>query len=255
MWAFEQGSRLHERLRYTHGDIFETFPLPVGLFEAPTSPLSVLGEELFATRGEVMRAEQKGMTCFYNDFHDPEFRRQEFGRCRDIQASLNEAVLEAYDLDKIDLELGFNEVGYLPQGKNTRFTMSEKARRKILDELREMNKSRYLVQEESKASARRKPRQNSRESKRNLASSDQSLLNLDTSAKTRHGSGDANGAAEKIITQLKARRSWLSKSDILAYVDIPDGQWNAAINDLMACGTVERQGEHRSTRYRISESV
>jgi hypothetical protein len=25
VWAFEQGSRLHERLRYTHGDIFETF--------------------------------------------------------------------------------------------------------------------------------------------------------------------------------------------------------------------------------------
>jgi hypothetical protein len=254
VWAFEQGSRLHERLRYTHGDIFETFPLPAGLMEAQTSPLSVLGEELFDTRGEVMRAEQKGMTSFYNDFHDSEFRRQDVGRCRDIQASLNEAVLEAYGLAEIDLELGFHEVGYLPDGRNTRFTMSEKARQQILGELREINKSRYLEQEESKASKRRTPSQNSRKSKRSVASSDQASLNLDAPAKPRSASGDANGAAEKIVTHLKARRSWLSKSDILAYVDIPDGQWNSAINDLLARGTVERQGERRSARYRISES-
>lgn len=254
VWAFEQGSRLHERLRYTHGDIFETFPLPAGLMEAQTSPLSMLGEELFDTRGEVMRAEQKGMTSFYNDFHDQEFRRQDVGRCRDIQASLNEAVLEAYGLDEIDIELGFHEVGYLPDGRNTRFTMSEKARRKVLDALSEMNRSRYLEQEERKVAERRTPSQNSRKSKRSVASSDQASLNLDATAEPRLDSGDANGAAEKIVTHLKARRSWLSKSDILAYVDIPDGQWNAAINDLLARGTIERQGERRSARYRISES-
>ncbi|WP_312528694.1 Eco57I restriction-modification methylase domain-containing protein [Paracoccus sp. (in: a-proteobacteria)] len=254
VWAWEQGSRMKQDLRYTHGDIFETFPLPDGLLQADTSRLSELGEELFRTRREVMRVEQKGLTSFYNDFHSPHFRRQDVGRCREIQSSLNGAVLEAYGLDEIDLELGFHEVGYLPAGKNTRFTMSEKARRAVLNGLSEINKSRYLAQEESKASKRRKPGQNSRKSKRSVASSDQASLNLDAPAKPRRDSGDANGAAEKIVTHLKARRSWLSKSDILAYVDIPDGQWNAAINDLLASGTVEYQGERGSARYRISES-
>jgi len=255
VWAFEQGSRLHERLRYTHGDIFETFPLPQGLLETHTSPLSALGEELFNTRGEVMRAEQKGMTSFYNDFHDSDFRRQDVARCRDIQAALNEAVLEAYGLNGINLELGFHEVGYLPDGRNTRFTMSEKARREILNGLREMNKSRYLEQEERNASPRKANSAGGQKRQRNVASGDQAEFALDASPRSRPGnSGDANGAAQKIVSHLKARRSWLSKSDILAYVDIPDGQWNAAINDLLARGTVERQGERRGARYRISES-
>ena len=254
VWAWEQGSRMKQDLRYTHGDIFETFPLPDGLLEADTGRLAELGEELFRARREVMRVEQKGLTSFYNNFHSPEFRRQDIGRCREIQASLNEAVLEAYSLDQIDLELDFHEVGYLPEGKNTRFTMSEKARRKVLDGLSEMNKSRYLEQEERKVSEHRTPSQNSRKSKRSVASSDQASLNLDAPAKPRRDSGDAKGAAEKIITHLKARRSWLSKSDILAYVDIPDGHWNIAINELLAGGIVERQGERRSARYRISES-
>src|SRR5690606_12802476 len=64
-------------------------------------------------------------------------------QCRDIQAALNESVLEAYGLDEIELELGFHEVGYLPDGRNTRFTMSEKARREILRSLAELNRQRY----------------------------------------------------------------------------------------------------------------
>src|SRR5690606_15856620 len=66
VWAWEQGSRMKQDLRYTHGDIFETFPLPQGLLEIGTNRLSELGEELFNTRREVMRAERKGMTSFYN---------------------------------------------------------------------------------------------------------------------------------------------------------------------------------------------
>lgn len=47
---------------------------------------------------------------------------------------------------------------------------------------------------------------------------------------------------------------WLGKSDTRACVEIHDAQSSTAINDLLARGTVERQGERRSARYRISES-
>ncbi len=249
VWAWEQGSRMKQDLRYTHGDIFETFPLLEGLLEAETGRLSELGGELFRTRREVMRVEQKGLTSFYNDFHNPEFQRQDFGRSREIQAALNEAVLEAYGLDQIDLELGFHEVGYLPEGKNTRFTMSERARRKVLDGLSEINRLRYLEQEERKASESKAPKKR----KRNVPSIEQAQLNLDVPAKPRRGSLDADGAASEIASHLKSRRSWLSKSDILAYVDIPGGQWNAAINELLLGGMVERRGERSSVQYKFKE--
>lgn len=47
---------------------------------------------------------------------------------------------------------------------------------------------------------------------------------------------------------------WLGKLGTRACVEILVGQWSIAINDLLARGTVERQGERRSARYRISES-
>ena len=125
-----------------------------------------------------MRAEQKGMTSFYNDFHDPESRRRDVGRCRDIQVSLNEAVLEAYGLDEIDLELGFHKVGHLPQDKNTRFTMSEKARQEILNRLSETNKSRYLEQEKRNASPRNTNSAGGRKHQRNIDRVDQAEFAL-----------------------------------------------------------------------------
>lgn len=151
VWAWEQGSRMKQDLRYTHGDIFETFQLPNGVLEGTNADLTVLGEELFNNRREVMRTGEKGLTAFYNDFHNPRVSQQDIGRCREIQVALNKAVLKSYGLDEVDLELGFHEVGYLPQGKNTRFTMSEKARQDILKHLREINRKCFLDQEKRNA--------------------------------------------------------------------------------------------------------
>ncbi len=156
VWAWEHGSRMGHSLRYTHGDIFETFPLPNDLLKNETGKLSELGKDLFHTRREFMRSDKKGMTSFYNDLHNPEFHRQEIKRCREIQVAVNEAVLESYGLAEIDLELGFHEVGYLPDGNNTRFTMSEKARHNILNSLCEMNRLRYIDQDVRNSSKQKK---------------------------------------------------------------------------------------------------
>jgi len=67
-------------------------------------------------------------------------------------------------------------------------------------------------------------------------------------------SGRLNEPARAILSYLQRVPGWHGKADILAYVGMPDGQWNAAINDLLARGIVERQGERRGARYRISES-
>lgn len=189
VWAWEHGSRMKQDLRYTHGDVFETFPLPNDLLESETGNLSELGKDLFQSRREVMRSDQKGMTSFYNDFHNPEFRRQDIERCREIQVSLNEAVLEAFDLKEIDLELGFHEVGYLPAGRNTRFTMSEKARRNILNSLCEINRLRYIDQDLRNSSKQKKDGAPSRKSKSNPEQKDQAQFLLNTAPLSQSSSG------------------------------------------------------------------
>ena len=61
------------------------------------------------------------------------------------------------------------------------------------------------------------------------------------------------GPVHAVVEYLKADSGWHAKADILAATGITDGQWNAAIADLIAGGRVERQGERRGARYRYSE--
>lgn len=53
------------------------------------------------------------------------------------------------------------------------------------------------------------------------------------------------------------RSTWVAKVDILATTSIPDGQLNAAVNDLIARGVVGRlrQGERRSAMCRVVVGV
>lgn len=63
---------------------------------------------------------------------------------------------------------------------------------------------------------------------------------------------DVDGSpATAILGFLSTRDGWHAKADVLAATGITDGQWNAAIADLISSGSVERQGEKRGARYRI----
>lgn len=143
VWAWEHGSKMKQDLRYTHGDIFETFPFPGGVLSNDSTDLASLGAEFFDARREYMVANDKGMTKFYNDFHDPDCNETAIVACRDLQKQIDDAVLVAYEIDDIDLDIGFHEVGYLPADKNTRYTMSEEARQKTLARLALLNRKQH----------------------------------------------------------------------------------------------------------------
>ncbi|MCE1003809.1 MULTISPECIES: Eco57I restriction-modification methylase domain-containing protein [unclassified Pseudomonas] len=142
VWAWEHGSRMKQDLRYTHGDIFETFPFPVGALDDGNRHLCALGEKFFEFRSKYMVANNVGMTKFYNDFHDPAVISEAMRELRGLQVEINMAVLGGYDFDVCDLEQGFHEVAYLPEGKNIRFTISEAAREELLYRLVMLNKER-----------------------------------------------------------------------------------------------------------------
>ena len=142
IWAWEHGSRMKQDLRYTHGDVFETFPFPSGVLEGSNRKLVDLGKKYFDTRSRYMIDNDKGMTKFYNDLHDPSVNSESIIALRDLHVEINNTVLSSYGINDVELEHGFHEVAYLPEEKNIRFTMSEGAREELLYRLAILNKER-----------------------------------------------------------------------------------------------------------------
>lgn len=151
VWAWAQktslGGDLHS-LVYAHGNIFETFPFPSEVLDYGDEQLEKLGREFFERRQWYMESQNKGLTKFYNDFHDSTVTDCEINDLRLMQNSINRAVSAKYAWD-IELSCGFHEVGYLPDGKNSRFTITEGTRLEVLRRLSQMNKARFEEQSQS----------------------------------------------------------------------------------------------------------
>lgn len=130
--------------RYTPTDCFETFPFPISL-----DSLDAIGERYHEHRRQVMLARQEGLTKTYNRFHNPKEASDDIQALRDLHVEMDRAVLDAYrqppgeahiwtGFGPDDLDHGFHET---KQG--LRFTVSERARRELLDRLLELNHKRY----------------------------------------------------------------------------------------------------------------
>lgn len=60
-------------------------------------------------------------------------------------------------------------------------------------------------------------------------------------------------AEEVVLSTIRKGAGWHSKSEIIDQTKLPEGQWHSVINELLARGVVERQGERRGARYRIAK--
>ena len=145
VWAWSQktslGGDLYS-LSYTHGNIFETFPFPLEVLNNGDEELEKLGRDFFERRQSFMESQNKGLTKFYNDFHNNSVTVWEIEELRLIQNSINRAVCAKYGWD-VEVACGFHEVGYLPKGKNIRFSISEDARLEVVRHLSKLNKARF----------------------------------------------------------------------------------------------------------------
>jgi hypothetical protein len=68
----------------------------------------------------------------------------------------------------------------------------------------------------------------------------------------------ADSAGDDVIDRVReaiaGAADGVSKADVVAATGITDGQWNVAINGLLAQGLVTKMGERRGARYRIVET-
>ena len=132
-WAWSRGSSMKKDLRYTPSDIFETFPFPEKIEQ-----LEEIGEKYYEYRQNIMQTRQEGLTKTYNRFHNSNEKSSDIQQLRELHIEMDKDVAKAYDWEDLNLEHGFHET---KQG--IRFTVSEVARKQILDRLLKLNHTRY----------------------------------------------------------------------------------------------------------------
>jgi hypothetical protein len=138
LWVLQYASSLETRLRYVPTDCLENFPFP----EAKAN--WSIAETYHTLRCKLMIERQEGLTKIYNRFHDPGEKSADITRMRDVHVQLDQALAAAYGWSDLDLGHGFHET---KQG--VRYTLSDSARRTVLNRLLALNHQRY--EEEDKA--------------------------------------------------------------------------------------------------------
>lgn len=138
-WWLKQGGKLKQDPRFNIDDCFLSLPFPGHpIAEAATRPR----EFLEATRGVMQRLGQ-GMTKAFNLVHDPKCNDADVRLVRDLQRSIDLSTCLAFGWDGLDLGHGFHDVPQLPRCDRVRFTISEAARRQVLERLDALNRQRH----------------------------------------------------------------------------------------------------------------
>ena len=144
-WARKTSSTMGYGINFSPSDSYETFPFP--LSQSPKTDqekeLAAGGHLLHIIRQSIMLDRHYGLTQLYNDFHDPHYDADGILHMRDVQKSLDYAMLAAYGWHGINLEHDFYPLPYLSPNDNIRYTISESARIEILRRLAILNKQRF----------------------------------------------------------------------------------------------------------------
>jgi len=132
-WTRARGSTFGTGLRYTPTNCFSTFPNPIDI----TSLINP-GKEVESLRCNIAKSTNIGLTDIYNFLHDNKNDASDIVYLRKLHQMMDQAVAVAYGWNDLDLGHGFHET---KQG--IRFTISETARREVLNRLLALNHQRY----------------------------------------------------------------------------------------------------------------
>ncbi len=246
-WGLNYGSTLRADATYTPSSCFETFPFPENI-----ENLHTIGEQYHEQRNTTMQARQEGLTKTYNRFHDPNESAAEIIELRSLHVKMDQAVAASYGWDNLDLGHGFHVT---KQGIH--FTISEAARREVLDRLLALNQQRYA--EEVAAGLHdtqaRSTRRSTPPPRHQSTASDGATPQRDLFDAPQPGLFDkpavTQDAVPTIHAYLRQHPGWHGKDAIINGSGCPSERWNVAIKTLLDSGHIERQGERRGARYRL----
>ncbi len=137
-WAEYWGSKILQHPRYTPTAVLHTFPLPLVV-----EKLRELGALYHELRMQLMSDFNEGPTKVYNRFHNPDIT-EGISDLRDLHCQLDVAVAVAYGWDDLAANNGERlGHGFHETKQGIRYTLSETARREVLDRLLTLNHQRY----------------------------------------------------------------------------------------------------------------
>ena len=157
IWARFFASSLEDRVRYTPSDCFETFPFPDG-WETHSS-LEAAGRAYYEHRAALMIRNDEGMTKTYNRFHDPYENDSDIGKLRELHATMDRAVLDAYGWTDILTDCDFlldyeiDEANWGRKKKPYRYRWPDPVRDEVLARLLALNAERAAKEARAGASA------------------------------------------------------------------------------------------------------
>ena len=138
-WAFAYCSTMRTDIRYAPSDLFDTYAFPSeGNNAKEIAIASTVSECYYTHRSKVMVSRSEGLTNTYNHFHNPNETSTDIQKLRELQVEMDNAVAAAYGWSDLNLDHGFHET---KQG--IRYTISEPARREVLQRLLKLNHERY----------------------------------------------------------------------------------------------------------------
>ena len=105
VWSAFLGPTMKDDLRYTPSDCFETFPFPEGWEARPD--FENAGEAYYDFRAALMVENNEGMTKTYNRFHNPAERDPRIAELRELHATMDRTVLDAYGWRDIPTDCEF----------------------------------------------------------------------------------------------------------------------------------------------------
>ena len=198
-----------------------------------------------------MTQRSEGLTSIYNKFNDQKEVSDDIVYLRNLHCELDIEVANAYgwiDLigkDRTGLKHGFHETKV-----GTRWVIHPDVALLIIDRLLLLNNERYIEELASGKHVKITKTNSTRVVRPKVVLPEQQGLDFDASPIAHQG--DISIAQTAIRDHLRSRLGLHSKADILSATGVADGQWNGAINDLIARGQVIRQGEKRGARYRAN---
>ena len=160
VWAWKHCTTMKSDLSYGPTNLFQTFPFPPIALLRGDNKIEAIGSDYYEHRDGLMRSLWLGLTKLYNLFHDPELsvemvadesgKDEEIARegyeglveLRRLHVEMDNAVLNAYGWQDLDLGHDFHEVETLPENDRTRFTISPTARKEVLKRLLALNHAR-----------------------------------------------------------------------------------------------------------------
>jgi len=195
-----------------------------------------------------MASRNEGLTLTYNRFHTPAEISSDIAELRCLHVEMDQAVATAYGWQAHVLALGH---GFHETKQGIRYTISETARREVLDRLLELNHQRHA---EEVAAGLHDKKASKPVTRRSSQAPTGAPVQPDLFGDLQPDlfeppPAPADGPAP-LLAYLQANPGWHGKEAVLAATGYPAARWSTTINDLLATGQVERQGERRGARYR-----